>query len=155
MGAYNYATLPTGKLPLPNSLRLDSLPDIKPVIPKLLAMATAQVYTKPLNTGDSIGSVEMGSEYPYMGHIQSGWIKVRLPNGKVGWTSTHFEYIKNDFTQVDTLAVDLHAGPRHFLEKKTLRQFPVITLPTQKGHIQNKLPNLTSHHPGKGTPHVD
>ncbi len=104
MGAYNYGTLPSAKLALP---QLDAaVADIKVPQPKLIALSGADVFTKPLNYGDPVGAVEPGTEYAYLGHTNSGWVKILLPNGKTGWTSTEFEYMKNDFTQIDNLAVD-------------------------------------------------
>lgn len=113
MGAYNFTTLPSAKINLPNGL--DSLPnlgEIKMTQPRLLALSPSNVYTKPLNVGDKIGVVEVGNEYPYLGHTRSGWVKILLPNGKEGWTSTNFEYIKRDYTEVDELAVDPKARTR-------------------------------------------
>jgi hypothetical protein len=47
--------------------------------------------------------IEPGVEYPYLGHTQTGWIKILLPNGIPGWSKTAFEYIKFDYTEVDEL----------------------------------------------------
>lgn len=110
MGAYNYSTLPSAKINLPAG---DSALDAEKLTqPKLLALSPAEVYDRPLNTGEKVGVVEVGNEYAYLGHTKSGWIKVLLPNGKPGWTSTRFEYIKNDFTEIDSLALDPKAGGR-------------------------------------------
>lgn len=108
LNAYNYNTVPSSRLQVP-----EGDPQIAPISmmqPRVLALSPADVYTRPLNTGERIGLVEVGKEYPYLGHTRSGWVKVLLPNGAEGWTSTNFEYIKYDFTEVDTLAVDPKAG---------------------------------------------
>jgi hypothetical protein len=107
MGAYNFTTLPSAKLALPDdTLTGLSSTDVKLPQPKLVAMTPSEVFSKPLNVGDKIGVVDVGSEYPYLGHTRSGWIKILLPNGKEGWTSNHFEYIKHDYTEIDALALD-------------------------------------------------
>jgi hypothetical protein len=105
LGAYNLTTLPSAKISLPESTPAVGAEPVRLNPPKLLALSQAPVFTRPLNTGDKVGMVEIGNEYPYLGHTRSGWVKVLLPNGAEGWTSTHFEYIKNDFTEVDSLAV--------------------------------------------------
>lgn len=105
LGAVSYATTPSGLIDAD-----DAIGQIELQRPKVLALAPADVFTRPLHTGEKIGAVEIGREYPYLGHTKSGWVKLLLPNGKNGWTSTRFEYIKYDYTQVDTLAVDPAAG---------------------------------------------
>jgi len=107
MGAYNYATVPTGKLALPAALgtELPASVDLKQAPARLVALAPADVYAKPLNAGEKVGLVEVGAEYPYLGHVSSGWIKVLLPSGKPGWTNARFEYVKSDFTDVDSLVM--------------------------------------------------
>lgn len=112
MGAYNYSTIPSSKINLPDSLNTLTEGGVKLAPPKLLAISPADVFSKPLNTGERVGVIEVGSEYPYLGHTRSGWIKVLLPNGMEGWTSTRFEYIKHDFTEIDTLALDPNAGKK-------------------------------------------
>ncbi|MEB3244878.1 MAG: hypothetical protein VKJ06_02705 [Vampirovibrionales bacterium] len=77
---------------------------------KVLALAPAEVFSQPLSMGAKIGLVEVGKEYPYLGHIQSGWVKVLLPTGETGWTQTQFEYLKNDYTELDTLTATLPSG---------------------------------------------
>ena len=107
MGAYNYATIPSSKISLPESLENGSgITDLKVAQPKLLALTPAEVFTKPLNLGSKVGVIEAGNEYAYLGHTHSGWVKILLPNGIEGWTSSRFEYIKRDYTQIDALAVD-------------------------------------------------
>ncbi len=111
LSAYNFATAPYDKIPA-IGLHGDSVGQIEMQQPRVLALAEADVFTKPLNTGEKIASLEVGREYPYLGHTKSGWVKILLPDGKNGWASTRFEYIKYDYTQVDTLAVDPNAGAR-------------------------------------------
>lgn len=103
MSAYNYGTMPFSKVELMKEGLSDKALSVPQ--PRLLALNPAEVYTKPLNIGEKIGVVEVGNEYPYLGHTRSGWVKILLPNGTSGWTSTLFEYIKNDYTEVDGLAV--------------------------------------------------
>ncbi len=106
MGAYNYATIPSAKIDLPQGLQeTTSAGGVKVPQEKLLAMTPGIVYSKPLNVGQKIGVIGVGDEYQYLGHISSGWIKILLPDGQSGWTSTRFEYIKNDYTEVDTLTL--------------------------------------------------
>ncbi len=123
MGAYNYATIPSSKINLPAGLQ-DATTDLKSAQPKLLALSPADVYSKPLNVGEKIGVVEVGSEYPYLGHTHSGWVKILLPNGSEGWTSTRFEYIKHDYTEIDSLALD----PEVVKNMKTAIHLPVDKL---------------------------
>jgi hypothetical protein len=111
LNAYNYSTVPTGKIGggLPAAIEFGK-DGSKPYQPKLLALAAGDVYTRPLNTGERTGVVEIGKEYPYLGHIraqgsQPGWIKILMPNGTEGWVSTKFEFVKTDFTEIDDLAV--------------------------------------------------
>lgn len=109
LSAYNYATMPSARLEGSDAPDAQIAPISMPQ-PRVLALAPADVYTRPLNTGERIGFVEVGREYPYLGHTRSGWVKVLMPNGAEGWASTHFEYLKYDYTEVDTLAVDPKAG---------------------------------------------
>ncbi len=109
LSAYNYATVPSARLTGAGVPDAQIAPIGMPQ-PRVLALAPADVYTRPLNTGERIGFVEVGREYPYLGHTRSGWVKVLMPNGAEGWVSTHFEYLKYDFTEVDTLAVDPKAA---------------------------------------------
>ncbi|MBX2861187.1 MAG: SH3 domain-containing protein [Vampirovibrio sp.] len=107
LSAYNYSAIPSSKV-TPDSMgsALSGLSGSLSPKPKVLALSPAAVFSQPLNTGDKIGTVEVGKDYPYLGHTRSGWVKVLMPNGVEGWTSTEFEYIKSDFTEVDGLAVD-------------------------------------------------
>ncbi len=101
LNAYNYATIPSQKL------QLQGPPDIGEISqprPKVLALLTTSAYDQPLNTGSKIGQILTGKEYPYLGHTRSGWIKVLLPTGQEGWTTGQFEYVKFDYTEIDTLA---------------------------------------------------
>lgn len=109
LNAYNFAAMKTAKIDpnTPTAMMATVAPLNSPVNltqPRVLALAEAKVFTRPLNTGNEIGKVEMGEEYPYLGHTKSGWVKVLLPNGEKGWTLDQFEYIKSDYTQVDELA---------------------------------------------------
>jgi len=108
MNAYSYATTPTGKISVPGSIELGGKET--PYQPKLLALAPGDVFTRPLNTGEKAGVVEVGKEYPYLGHIrpqgkQPAWIKILMPDGTEGWVSSKFEFVKTDYTEVDDLAV--------------------------------------------------
>lgn len=104
LNAYNYSTISSGKLPL-QTASAAGIGDIVSPPPKVLALKQASAYTQPLFTGRGIGTVEVGKEYPYLGHTQSGWVKIMLPNGQEAWTSTQFEYIRFDYTEIDTLAL--------------------------------------------------
>ncbi|HEY9687848.1 MAG TPA: SH3 domain-containing protein [Coleofasciculaceae cyanobacterium] len=113
LNAYNYSPASFGKLQTP-PLAPTSLTVEEPALqrPRVMALESAKVYSHPLNTGQEIGMVELGREYPYLGHTSRGWVKVLLPSGKEGWTSTQLEYIKFDYTQIDTLAVDPAMHPQ-------------------------------------------
>jgi hypothetical protein len=91
----------TGGLSNPS---VGTVTDIVEVAPTLIALASSEIYSKPLKMGQRIGTVEPGGEYTYLGHLRSGWVKLQLPSGKIGWTSSTFEYIKTDYKQVDTLS---------------------------------------------------
>jgi hypothetical protein len=103
LNAYNYSTVQADKLPVQQPANVGEI--VMPQ-PKVLALKPAPVFTQPLNTGEQIGDVQVGKEYVYLGHTKSGWVKILMPNGKEAWTSTQFEYLKFDYTQVDSLAVD-------------------------------------------------
>lgn len=103
LNAYNYSTIQADKLPLQQPANVGEI--VAPQ-PKVLALKPASAYSQPLNTGEQVGEVVVGKEYPYLGHTKSGWVKVLLPNGKEAWTSTQFEYLKFDYTEIDTLALD-------------------------------------------------
>jgi hypothetical protein len=107
LNAYNYSTVPADKLPLrqPSS----SVGEIMMPQPKVLVLKPASAFSQPLMTGEQVGEVQVGKEYPYLGHTKSGWVKVLLPNGKEAWTSTQLEYLKFDYTEIDSLAVDPRA----------------------------------------------
>jgi hypothetical protein len=96
MSAYNLSTVPAGKLPLSAAM---------PKTPKLVALAEADVFSKPLLSGQALGAVATGNEYAYLGHTRSGWIKILMPDGKEGWTQGAFEYLQNDYTEVDTFSL--------------------------------------------------
>ncbi len=103
LNAYNYTTMPTGKLGLPEQLRLPGTETARPQ-PHVLTLEPGAVFSRPLDTGEKVGVVEVGQEYPYLGHIRSGWVKILLPDGKNGWTQAAFEYLKHDYTEIDNLA---------------------------------------------------
>jgi len=112
LNAYNYGTIPTGKVTVPDMPK-NLLEMTQPTQPKVLALEPSTAYSHPLNTGDEVGLLEVGREYPYLGHTKSGWVKVLLPKGVEAWAQARFEYIKNDYTEIDTLAFDkIPAAPR-------------------------------------------
>jgi hypothetical protein len=123
MGAYNYATIPNTKIPLPDNLS-GAVSDLKLQSPKIVALTSAEVYSKPLNVGEKIGTVEVGNEYAYLGHTKSGWVKLLMPNGKEGWTSTTFEYLKNDYTEIDDLALSVPSVKREKTAFKPEQKHP-------------------------------
>jgi hypothetical protein len=106
LNAYNYATAPSPKV---TGLQ-DALKEVeaqsKLMTPKVLALADALVYSKPLGKGDKVGSIMTGDEYKYIAHTSSGWVKIVLPNGREGWVKGQFEYLKNDYTEVDTITLN-------------------------------------------------
>jgi hypothetical protein len=107
LNAYNYATSPSPKLEgLKDSLRQIEAEKASLAVPKVLALAEATVYTKPLGKGDKIGSTTTGDEYRYIGHTNSGWVKIIMSNGREGWVKGQFEYLKNDYTDIDTVTLD-------------------------------------------------
>jgi hypothetical protein len=105
LSAYNFATIPADKMD-PNAISSAASTVGRPFMtrPKVIALAPGSVYSRPLNTGETIGNIEVGQEYPYLGHTKSGWVKVVLQNGKEGWSKASFEYLKYDFTEIDDLA---------------------------------------------------
>lgn len=105
LSAYNFSTLPAAKINLPEGMPDTIGGEATLTQPKLLGLMPSTVYSKPLNTGAKVGVIEVGNEYPYLGHTRSGWVKVLLPNGTQGWTQSNFEYIKHDFTEIDNLAL--------------------------------------------------
>ncbi|MBK8189241.1 MAG: hypothetical protein IPK79_02200 [Vampirovibrionales bacterium] len=113
LNAYNFSTLPAGKIDLGSSSisSLSGTPAVAAPQPKLLALEPGDVFARPMDAGDKIGVVEVGREYPYLGHLTNeklgaGWVKLLMPNGQEGWTRTPFEYLKFDYTQIDKLAVE-------------------------------------------------
>lgn len=103
LNAYNYATIPSQRLP---ESAPQNIGEIVQPRPKVLALATAKAFDQPIHTGTLIGDVLKGKEYPYLGHTRSGWIKLLLPTGKEAWTTGKFEYVKFDYTEIDSLAMD-------------------------------------------------
>lgn len=107
LNAYNYATSPSPKLEgLKDSLRQIEAEKANLSVPKVLALAEATVYTKPLGKGEKVGTTTMGDEYRYIGHTNSGWVKIIMSNGREGWVKGQFEYLKNDYTDIDTVTLD-------------------------------------------------
>lgn len=107
LNAYNYATSPSPRLEgLKDSLREIEAEKASLAVPKVLALAEATVYTKPLGKGEKIGTTTTGDEYRYIGHTNSGWVKIIMSNGREGWVKGQFEYLKNDYTDIDTVTLD-------------------------------------------------
>lgn len=113
LNAYNYETSASPKIALATSPAIGSgmMSSVGSAVgaigklaePKVMALEPATVFAKPFST-DKIGNVELGKEYPYLGHIHSGWVKILLPDGSAGWTKGNLEYLKYDYTEVDTLS---------------------------------------------------
>ncbi len=106
LNAYNYGTIPANKIQLPDLNKNPLFEMNQPSQPKVLALEPSSAFSRPLNTGDKVGLLEVGREYPYLGHTKSGWVKVLLPKGVEAWAQAKFEYIKNDYTEIDALAFD-------------------------------------------------
>jgi hypothetical protein len=135
LNAYNYATAPSPKVGgLQDALReVDA--DRSVMAPKVLALADALVFSKPLGKGEKVGTVQTGDEYKYIGHTNSGWVKIVLPNGRDGWAKSQFEYLKNDYTEIDT--VTLHnAGDNDPKQAINLNSKPQISLSNSKKIIK-------------------
>jgi hypothetical protein len=135
LNAYNYSTVPAGKLPLqtPGSTGVGEI--VAPQ-PKVLALKQADAFNQPLNTGERVGAVEVGKEYVYLGHTRSGWVKVLLSNGREAWTSTQFEYIKFDYTEIDSLAAAPQlptAAPAQEASKEAVKT--PVSVNTQKSKV--------------------
>lgn len=105
LNAYNYTTSASPKLAAP----LATMPQIEVErnlnMPKVLALADASVFSKPLGRGDKIGMIQTGEEFRYIAHTHSGWVKIILPNGREAWAKGQFEYLKNDYTEIDTITL--------------------------------------------------
>jgi hypothetical protein len=107
LNAYNYATSASPKLEgMKDGLRQIESEKANLATPKVLALADALVYSKPLGKGDKVGTTAMGEEYRYVGHTNSGWVKIIMSNGQEGWVKGQFEYLKNDYTEIDTVTLD-------------------------------------------------
>ncbi len=109
--AYNYSTIPSPKVAIPTNIE-SAATEARAHQPKLLALKPGEAFTRPLDTGEKLGVVEVGREYAYLGHTRSGWIKILLPNGKEGWTNAQFEFIKYDYTEIDALADNVIFNPQ-------------------------------------------
>lgn len=106
LNAYNYATSASPKLEgLKDGLRQIEADKASLATPKVLALADAVVYSKPLGKGDKVGATVTGDEYRYVGHTNSGWVKIIMSNGREGWVKGQFEYLKNDYTDIDTVTL--------------------------------------------------
>jgi hypothetical protein len=107
LNAYNYATTASPKLEgVRDGLRqVESEKASLLNAPKVLALADAEVFSKPLGKGDKVGSTTTGEEYRYIGHTSSGWVKIIMSNGREGWVKGQFEYLKNDYTEVDVVTL--------------------------------------------------
>ncbi len=107
LNAYNYATTASPKL---EGIR-DGLKQVESDkasllnAPKVLALADAEVFSKPLGKGDKVGMTTTGEEYRYIGHTNSGWVKIIMSNGREGWVKGQFEYLKSDYTEVDVVTL--------------------------------------------------
>lgn len=111
LNAYNYATSASPKLEgLKDGLRQIEADKASLATPKVLALADSVVYSKPLGKGDKVGTTITGDEYRYIGHTNSGWVKIIMSNGREGWVKGQFEYLKNDYTDIDTVTMDNPAG---------------------------------------------
>lgn len=119
LNAYNYETAASPKLAMASgglaagaAAMASAGPSLgKLAEPKVLALSPASIYSHPFNTGDKLGAVEVGREYPYLGHTKSGWVKILMPNGSEGWTKGDLEYLKFDYTQVDEISSHPTADP--------------------------------------------
>lgn len=105
LNAYNYATTPSPKVASMTDAVKTIEADKLLAAPKVLALADGVVFSKPLGKGEKVGSVMLGEEYRYIGHTSSGWVKLILPNGREGWSKGQFEYLKNDYTEIDTITL--------------------------------------------------
>jgi hypothetical protein len=131
LNAYNYSTAASPKI--------DNLQDalkavegkVEASTPKVVALADCPVFSKPLNKGQQIGTTATGDEYRYIGHTSSGWVKLGLPDGRMGWSKGQFEYLKNDYTEVDALtAHNSLDNVREALDNKQNRK--LISINTHK-----------------------
>lgn len=107
LNAYNYATTASPKLEgVRDGLRqVESEKATLLNSPKVLALADAEVFSKPLGKGDKVGTTTTGEEYRYIGHTNSGWVKIIMSNGREGWVKGQFEYLKSDYTEVDVVTL--------------------------------------------------
>jgi hypothetical protein len=122
MNAYHYATTPSPKIDnASGSLKLDTLHTVEAgknlSVPKILALVDTTVFSKPLGKGEPVGRLSTGDEMRYIGHTNSGWVKIMLADGRVGWTQGHFEYLKSDYTEIDVITLH-NPDPRIVTVKK-------------------------------------
>jgi hypothetical protein len=115
LSAYSPSSITTGKLSgaalNPSAAAAMELPLLQANRPRVLSLGVAKVYSKPLLEGERLALLQPGEEYIYLGHTQSGWVKILLPTGKTGWAQAPFEYIKSDYTELDALTGDFAANP--------------------------------------------
>jgi hypothetical protein len=101
LNAYNYSTAASPKI----GLLQENLKTVESKVdgssPKVIALSDSPVFTRPLNKGQKIAVTAIGDEYRYIGHTGSGWLKLVLPDGRQGWSKGQFEYLKNDYTEID------------------------------------------------------
>lgn len=131
LNAYNYSTAASSKI---GSLQ-DALKEVEGKAeantPKVVALADVPVYTKPLNKGQKIAATVVGDEYRYIGHTSSGWLKLVLPDGRQGWVKGQFEYLKNDYTEVDSItAQNTLDNVREAMDNKQSKK--LVSLNTRK-----------------------
>jgi hypothetical protein len=105
LNAYNYATSPSPKMTGVSDAVKSIEAEKNLTTPKVLALADGTVFSRPLGKGEKVGAIALGEEYRYIGHTNSGWVKLILPNGREGWAKGQFEYLKNDYTEVDTITL--------------------------------------------------
>jgi hypothetical protein len=104
LNAYNYSTAASPKVTnMQDALKEIEAKAAEASTPKVVALADAPVFSKPLNKGQKIGTTTVGDEYRYVGHTSSGWVKLVLADGRQGWSKGQFEYLKNDYTEIDNV----------------------------------------------------
>lgn len=128
LNAYNYSTQSTDKI---QPTGVSAIGDIGTPSPHVLALKPGKAFDQPLNTGSHVGDILVGKEYPYLGHTHSGWVKVLLPNGREAWTHARFEYIKFDYTEIDSLA-SANPAPKHDTTYRQQKTDTPITQMTRK-----------------------
>lgn len=137
LNAYNYATSASPKLEgLKDGLRQIESDKANLTTPKVLALADAVVYSRPLGKGNRVGATAMGEEYRYVGHTNSGWVKIIMSNGQEGWVKGQFEYLKNDYTEIDTVTLDNSAETLRTATSSSSRSRKIATSGSSSSHKQ-------------------